>query len=275
MQQKPFRFGVLATPQQGADRWLATARRAEELGFATLVMPDGTNLPAPLPALAIAAGATTTLRVGTFVLASPLRPPRLLAWDAHSLAELTGGRFEFGIGTGRPEAVDQSVALLGIPRPSAARRLELVAQAIDALAELDGASHTPVLTAAGGPNALRLAAAKADIVTFAISPLASREDVAGLVARLREHAGDRAGRIELAMNIFVVGDEVPAWVERSMGVDRATLAASDSLVMLRGGATEMADELRRRRDAFGFSYVLVNAAYLEQMAPVVERLAGA
>jgi hypothetical protein len=76
------------------------------------------------------------------------------------------------------------------------------------------------------------------------------------------------------MPLFVVGDEVPSWVERFMQVDAATLAASDSLMMLRGTTQEMADELRRRRDALGISYISVNAAFTEQLAPVVELLAG-
>ena len=70
---------------------LATARRAEELGYATLLMPDGPHLPSPMPALAIAAGATTSLQVGTYVLASPLRAPRLAAWDVHTLSLLSPG----------------------------------------------------------------------------------------------------------------------------------------------------------------------------------------
>ena len=65
MTGKPFRFAVLATPQDH-DQWLATARRAEELGYSGLLMPDGTQLLSPLPALAVAAGATTSLRVGTW-----------------------------------------------------------------------------------------------------------------------------------------------------------------------------------------------------------------
>ncbi len=92
MTGKPFRFALLATPQDH-DQWLATARRAEELGYSGLLMPDGTQLLSPLPAVAVAAGATTTLRVGTWVLASPLRPPRLAAWDTHTLSVLTAGRF--------------------------------------------------------------------------------------------------------------------------------------------------------------------------------------
>jgi hypothetical protein len=36
----------------------------------------------------------------------------------------------------------------------------------------------------------------------------------------------------------------------------------------------MADELQRRRDEYGLSYVSVNGSFLELFAPVVERLAG-
>jgi len=160
MTAKAFRFAAQGTPQDGT-QWLATARRAEELGYATLLMPDGLQLLSPLPALALAAGATTTLRVGTFVLASPLRAPRLAAWDAHSLAVLTGGRFELGIGTGRPEAAEESVRLLGQPQTTGAQRLALAEQTIDELRALDGERHTPVLMAVAGPKARAVAAAKA------------------------------------------------------------------------------------------------------------------
>ena len=45
--------------------------------------------------------------------------------------------------------------------------------------------------------------------------------------------------------------------------------------MLRGSTpTQMADELRRRRDAFDVSYVTVNGAFADELAPVVARLAG-
>ena len=50
---------------------------AEELGCSSLLMPDVTQMPSPVTALAVAAGATTTLRLGTWVLAAPLRPARL------------------------------------------------------------------------------------------------------------------------------------------------------------------------------------------------------
>jgi alkanesulfonate monooxygenase SsuD/methylene tetrahydromethanopterin reductase-like flavin-dependent oxidoreductase (luciferase family) len=273
MTSKGFRFGVQATPR-GGEQWLATAQQAEELGYSTLLMPDGMQLLSPMPSLAIAAGATTTLRVGTFVLASPLRPPRQAAWDAHTLSVLTGGRFEFGIGTGRPEVAQQSVELLGQPGTSLAQHLARAGETIDHLRELDGDLHTPVLMAAGGPRARAMAAAKADIVTLATGPLASRDEVARRAAEVRDAAGDRADELEFAMPIFAIGDEVPPWMQQFLGADAATLIARDSLMILRGGTQQIADELRRRRDAIGVSYFSVNAAFCEQLAPVVDLLTG-
>jgi len=150
MSDHRFRFGVVATPQDG-DQWRTTAHRVAELGYSTLLMPDGLQLLSPFPALA-AAAATTDVRVGTFVLAAPLRPPRSAAWEAHSLTVLTGGRFEFGIGTGLPHAITQAAQELGLPLRSGAERLAAVSETIDHLHTLDGDTHTPVLMAAGGPG---------------------------------------------------------------------------------------------------------------------------
>ena len=58
-----------------------------------------------------------------------------------------------------------------------------------------------------------------------------------MAAGLRATAGARADEIELAMNIFVVGDEVPPWVQGFIGADAEALIAADSLTMLRGTST--------------------------------------
>jgi alkanesulfonate monooxygenase SsuD/methylene tetrahydromethanopterin reductase-like flavin-dependent oxidoreductase (luciferase family) len=269
---RPFRFGVVATPQEGPERWVATAKRIADLGYTTLLMPDGVQLLSPFSALAVAA-TVAPLRVGTFVLASPLRTPRQAAWEAHSLSVLTGGRFEMGIGTGH-DRVPQGAAELGMPYGTASERRDQVKQTVAHLRELDGEQHTPVLMAAGGPKALALAAEIADIVTLAAGPFATRDAVAAMAAGFRETAGARADEIELAMNLFVIGDEVPPWVRGFIGADAEQLIAADSLTMLRGDVTAMADELRRRRDALGTSYISVNAAFYEELAPVVEKLTG-
>lgn len=66
MAQRPFRFGVTAAGARSGVEWIEKARRVESLGYTTLVVPDNLqHTLAPFPALAVAATATTTLRVGT------------------------------------------------------------------------------------------------------------------------------------------------------------------------------------------------------------------
>lgn len=270
---KPFRFAAQGVPGDG-EQWLGTARRAEELGYSTLLMPDGLQLLSSMPALALAAGATTTLHVGNFVLASSLRAPRLSAWDAHTISTLTGGRFELGIGAGLPQVAERGVELLGNPPTTGAQRLALAEKTIDELRALDGSRHTPVLMAAGGPRARAVAASRADIVALGTGPLASRDDYRALADDVRGLAGERAGDIEFVNPVFVVGDEAPPWALSFMRTDMETLIARDSLGILRGTPRQMADELLRRRDDLGISYSSVNAGFLEEFAPVIELLDG-
>lgn len=274
MTDKPFQFGLIGMPEDG-QQWLGLARQAENLGYTGLIMPDGPRNPSPFSALGLAAGATSTLRIGTWVAASPLRPPRLAAWEAHSLWTLSGERFEFGIGTGRPDVAEDAVTLLGQEPLSPGGRLARVEQTIDALRTLDSGSRIPVTVAAGGPRARALAAAKADRITLAAGPFASRDQMAALVAEVREQAGKRGDEIEFAAPIFVAGHgEAPPFVRRFLGADAATLRERDSLMILPGSAREMADELLRRRETLGVSYFAISGFFTEEFAPVVELLAG-
>src|SRR5258706_5690226 len=100
----PFRFGLVAATAPDGAAWAGLARRAEELGFDVLLVPDTVRTLTPLPAAAAAAAATTRLRVGTFVLAAGIRTPQTIAWEASGLTVLTDGRFELGLGAGRPDA---------------------------------------------------------------------------------------------------------------------------------------------------------------------------
>jgi alkanesulfonate monooxygenase SsuD/methylene tetrahydromethanopterin reductase-like flavin-dependent oxidoreductase (luciferase family) len=271
MVDKPFRFGVIGAPHAGGERWRATAVQAAELGFATLLMPDVTQLLAPGPALAFAAAAAD-IGIGTWVYAAPLRTPQQTAREAHALSVLTGGRFEMGIGTGRPQAAE-SARELGMSWGSPGERLAQVEATIDALRAVDGPQlHTPVLIAAGGPKARALAAAKADIVSIAADPLTPRAEVAALAADVRAQAGDRS--VEFAMNLLAVGDEVPAHAKQATGAEPSELLARDSLVLLRGDTAAQIDELQRRRTELGVSYVLVGAEFMAPFAPVVAALAG-
>jgi alkanesulfonate monooxygenase SsuD/methylene tetrahydromethanopterin reductase-like flavin-dependent oxidoreductase (luciferase family) len=99
---RPFRFGIqLGGHEMGGEEWVETARRAEQIGYSTLLMSD--HFPfqlAPFSALAAAAAATSSLRVGTLVAANDFRHPLVLAKEAATLDLLSGGRFELGIGAG-------------------------------------------------------------------------------------------------------------------------------------------------------------------------------
>src|SRR4051812_21730351 len=104
MADRPFRFGVVAAYAQSGEAWIAKARHIEELGYAVLLMPDRLGrLLTPIPALAVAAAATSTLRVGTFVLVNDWRNPVLMAKECATLDFLSGGRFELGLGAGTGE----------------------------------------------------------------------------------------------------------------------------------------------------------------------------
>ena len=78
---QPFRFGLVAASAPSHRVWVSIARRAEELGYSTLLIPDRTSggTLAPLPALALAASVTSSLRIGSYVFCNGYRHPVLLA----------------------------------------------------------------------------------------------------------------------------------------------------------------------------------------------------
>ena len=272
MGDRRFRFGLIAAPTTTGEQWRTTAQRTEELGYDSLLMPDGLHLFAPLPALATAAAVTSTLHVGTFVMASTLRPPRIAAWEAHSLTALTDNRFELGIGTGNPWVNKLVVDEVGLPETTPGQRLARVRETVAQLRALDTETRTPVMIAAGGPRSRALAGEVADLVTLPHPALASRADVRKLIDETRDAAGDRVDDIEFSLNVLAIGDAIAPGLERIIGTDINALIEADSLFQLRGTAREMADEIQRRRDEFGYSYVTLNAVHMDTFAPVVDLL---
>jgi alkanesulfonate monooxygenase SsuD/methylene tetrahydromethanopterin reductase-like flavin-dependent oxidoreductase (luciferase family) len=232
-------------------------------------MPDVLQWqPAPAPTLAVAATLAADLRVGTWVYASPLRPPQTLAWEAHSLSVLTEGRFEMGIGTGRP-GIEDELRHLGLPVVTPAERLTQVRDAITSLRELDGPDlHTPVVMAVRGPKSRALAADLADTVTFPAGEDDPRTEINQMAADFR---GLRD--VELALHVPVVGDAVSAFMA-SPDTDPAALRAVDSLLVLPSDPTAATEELLRRREEGGFSYIVVGANAANVLAPVVAKLTG-
>jgi len=263
-----FRFGVVAPLRTDLPAWRDQVRRIADSGFSTLLMPDVQQWqPAPGPTLAVAA-TLADLRVGTWVYASPLRTPWSMAWEAHSLSVLTEGRFEMGIGTGRP-GIEDELRQLGLPVVTPGERLSQVRDAVTSLRDLDGPDfHTPVVMAVRGPEARALAVDLADTVTFMTMPGDSRAGI------MRMAADFRAIRdVELALHVPVVGDAVSPFMTPP-DTDPAALRAADSLLVLPSDPTAAIEEVLRRREEGGFSYLVVGANAADALAPVVAELTG-
>lgn len=287
--ERRFRFGAVAAVGRTGQEWAATARRVEQLGFSTLLCPDTVGTFAPFQALSAAAAATSALRLGSYVLAAPLRTPGEVAWETASLDVLSGGRFELGLGAGRP-AAERDATRLGLPFGSPAERVSRVEQTLAAVraryAASDEASkydpvrgvqqpRPPVLLAGTGPRMLRLAAREADILALGLPPQSTEDDLAAKAAQTRAIAGDGFDRLELNLNIALVGEDVPPHAASWLGADPQELIRNGSITVLLGTARQMADTLLRRRDRTAVSYISVNAQFAEQFAPVIELLAGA
>ena len=100
-QQKPFRFGVLASPPKSRAEWINTARKIENSGYSTLLALDHITYGiSPSVSLMAAADATTKLRVGSQVFSNDYRHPVILAEEIAMLDLLTEGRLEVGLGAG-------------------------------------------------------------------------------------------------------------------------------------------------------------------------------
>jgi probable F420-dependent oxidoreductase len=287
--ERRFRFGAVAGFGQSGQEWATTARQLERLGFSTLLCPDVTGTFAPFQALSAAAAVTSTLRLGSYVLAAPLRTPGGVAWETVSLDVLSGGRFELGLGAGRPGA-ERDAARLGLPFGTPAERVSRVEQTLAAVraryAGSDEASgndavrgvqqpRPPVLIAGSGPRMLRLAAREADALALSLQPRSTEDDLAAKTAEVREIVGGRFDELELNLNIALVGEQAPPYAAAWLGADPSELISGGSITVLTGSARQMADTLLRRRDRSAVSYISVNAMFAEKFAPVIGLLAGA
>lgn len=140
---------------------------------------------------------------------------------------------------------------------------------VAALRALDGERvHTPVAMAVTGPRARALAAEIADTVTFAMAP---DEPRAAVVQRIRDFHTTRD--VELSMHVPVVGDSVSPFMAPP-DTDTSAVRAADSLAYLPPDPRAAADELLRRREETGVSYVAFGADAADTLAPLVAELAG-
>ncbi|WP_247602889.1 TIGR03621 family F420-dependent LLM class oxidoreductase [Gordonia paraffinivorans] len=169
---RAFRFGVNMLAVGDITSWRDRVRRAGELGYDVLLVPDHLGIPSPWPALAVAAQASGRLRVGTFVLNAAFTNPALLARDAATVDQLSDGRVENGIGTGYAREEFESA---GIDYLAPGRRVDHLAATVQKTRSLLSdpeftprpvQARIPLLLGGNGDRVLRLAAEHADVVGY-------------------------------------------------------------------------------------------------------------
>jgi probable F420-dependent oxidoreductase len=134
--RRAFRFGVVCAQRHSRHDWREKARKAEQLGYATFLVPDHLQGQlAPVPALLAAADATTTLRIGSHVFANDFRHPVMLAKEAATLDLLSDGRFELGLGAGWMRAEYDQAGLEFAPPGVRVGRLEEAVRLLQAALE--------------------------------------------------------------------------------------------------------------------------------------------
>jgi probable F420-dependent oxidoreductase len=290
--------------------WADSARTLEALGYSTLLVPDHFNEGfGPITAMATAAAATTTLHVGTMVLACDYRHPAVLARELASINQLSQGRLEVGLGAGYKRVdYDWSGIRMDPPKVRVDRMIEFVTVLRRLFGNepvtfegqhycIDGLDGTPkpwrtggppLIIGGGGRRVLRFAAASADIVSVTasihsgtIDSGAARDGLPGSIdqkmAWVREGAEGRARPPEL--NAWV---EVAEVTDGAADVADALANAFDvtpedvlaSPLTLIGSTSSIIEKLQAQRDRWGYSYITIPGDCALQFAPIVADLAG-
>ena len=311
---KPFTFLAEASDAPDRATLAERARRAEAIGVTTLVIPDHlVAIPAPIPWLATIAAVTEHLRISPFVLNNDLRHPAVLAKELATLDVLSGGRLDVAIGAGWNEPEYAAIGLPFDPVGTRVARLSEAIAVLkgcfgdgpfsfvgehytindyDAFPKPVQRPHPPVFIGGGGKRTLTLAGREADVVGLAPRTLseqrgdplsvtwAATEEKIGWV---REAAGERFD--ELVLNVYpsqwpiTVTDDLRGEARKVIdrmrdrtGHELTEQEVIESPHIFIGSAERFVEKFSELRERLGISSFMVGS--LEELAPVVERLAG-
>jgi probable F420-dependent oxidoreductase len=291
-------------PSAGHDDWVTRAQQAESLGYSVLTVPDHLidGCFSPFAALAVAAEATSTLRIGTLVLNNDLRHPALVARETLALDSLSRGRVEVGVGAGSAMSAPEYESV-GLAFDDGATRVARLAEAVDVLDVLlrgDDVTHSgphyrltahhawpppvqlprpPFVVGGNGTQILRMAAQRADIVSlsgigrrgFSPSPPA----VDDRVALVRGASGGREIELQaLVQRVVITEDPHQAAEEVQQHMPELTVDEILGTPYLWIGTVEsICEHVLSARERWGFSYFTVFQDSLDRAAPIVARLA--
>jgi probable F420-dependent oxidoreductase len=311
---RPFRFATHVNAVASRAELVARAREAEARGFSTITVPDHFRPDelAPLVAMAVMAEATSSIQVGSNVFGNDYRHPVVLAKELATLDLLSEGRLQVGMGAGwlrsdydlwgipidppgtRVGRLTESVRVLKGLWAGNAFSFAGEHYSIDAPAGVARAfqrPHPPLLVGAGGRRMLELAAREADIIGITFNQRVGEFDAVKIMSDagnadegihdqridwIRAAAGVRFDSIELAVfALLTVTDHRAAALEAAaaaQGVSPEWLADAPQFSF--GTLDEIADDLERKRERYGISYIMTPGDAFDAVTPLVERLAG-
>jgi probable F420-dependent oxidoreductase len=302
------RFSIQIPDPPDRRAWLDKARRADDVGFYSISVPDhlGPTLPqlAPLVALAAAAAVTERLRLAVTVLDNDFRHPVMVAKEIATLDVLSDGRVDMGLGAGW---LEEDYTKTGVATwDASATRVSRLFESIALLRQLfsgnpitfDGSyyqvadfrSHPkpvqdplPVMIGAQGKRMLSFAARQAQIVSILAARTAGGNSLAGFRQQLAwvEEAGGRH-RADLVLGIRVPSGEIAAASESGRAaVDRYAQRtgmsvddALDSPFAIVGDLAIIKEHLLSVYERFGISYFTISEDLAWQIAPIVTEFAA-
>jgi probable F420-dependent oxidoreductase len=282
-----FRFGFSGNAFD-IDALVDDAVRAERAGFDVFQIIDFAGALSPLVALAAVARATSTIKLGPFVLNTALRNPATITRDLATLDRISNGRLEVALGSGI--ALPNTRGLMPQTPDARFERLRETVAAIKRTVSDPGITPgfvaRPRLAIAGTVDrVLKLAAEEADTFLIASVPpvpkvpglegyeiMPERMATAKYLDRLGEHAGERAATLE-------IGSSAPVHLTEDTEATLGELAAThtyltpeqifESPKMLVGSLEQIADQIVQRGTDLGITYHSLRAPTPEELAPVI------
>ena len=262
---------------------------------------------AAVPAIMAAASATNSIKVGCRVFCTSYRPAGVLAKEAMTIDFLTEGRLELGLGAGW---VTSEYEALGIPFDPPGKRITRLEETIAVVkAHMKGedlnfngdqvkasgyqglpaspSGKVPLMIGGGAPRILGIAGREADIVSINYNNSSghlagSREtDTAEATLKkiewIKEGAGNRFDDIELEIGAYltIVTDnqiETAKSFTDMLGMSvEEVLSFPHALI---GSVDYICEELEKRRELFGITYISFPDSAAESAIPIVEKLSG-
>jgi probable F420-dependent oxidoreductase len=320
---KPFRFGLQAYAPNSGKEWRELARKAEASGFSSFHLADHIIGPGPaltatghpvqtvaaIPAMAVAAEATSTIKVGCRVLCVDYRNPVMLAKEVATLDFFSEGRLELGLGAGWLQGEYEAI---GVPFDRAGVRIDRFEEVIallrasfaegelnidtphvhavgfDAVPKPFTKSGPPIMIGGGAKRILTIAGREADIVSLNFNNSSGKLGAAGIgsstaeltdqkIQWIKDGAGARFDQIEIEIAAYFTivtpdGEGTRAKMAPMFGMTPEVFAEHPNALI--GSVDEICDRIVERRERFGISYVSFGASVIDSVIPVVERLAG-